>query len=94
MENIGKLEDYLAEGTWVERFEEELRGLGGRLVSKVKELRLDEGSGEICFSADVAGSEVDGAFWEEGGSFGVETTCSCEIGAFCEHGFAVIGKVV
>ena len=93
VEIIAELEEYLAEGTWVERFEEELRGLGGRMVSKVKNLRLDEGAGEICFSAMVAGAEVDGAFWQEGGSFGFETTCPCEIGAFCEHGFAVVGKM-
>lgn len=93
MEIIGSLEEYLAEGAWVERFEEEVRTLGGKIISKVKGLRLDEGAGEICFSADVAGAEVDGAFWEEGGEFGFETTCPCEAGAFCEHGFAVVGKM-
>jgi hypothetical protein len=93
VEIIGALEEYLAEGAWVERFEEEVRGLGGKMIPKVKALRLDEGAGEICFSADVAGAEVDGAFWEEGGSFGFETTCPCEVGAFCEHGFAVVGKM-
>ncbi len=93
MEIIGELEEYLAEGAWIEKFDDEVRGLGARLVSKVKGLRLDEGTGEICFSADVVGAEIDGAFWEEGGSFGFETTCSCEAGALCEHGFAVVGKL-
>ncbi len=93
MENIGEIEEWLAEGAWVDRFDEEVHGLGGRLVSKVKGLRLDEGSGEICFSADVAGAEVHGAFWEEGGSFGFETTCSCEVVAYCEHGLAVLGRL-
>ena len=93
LEIIAELETYLEEGTWVERFEEELRSLGGKMISKVKGLRLDEGAGELCFSATVLGAEVDGAFWQEGGSFGLETTCTCEAGAFCEHGFAVIGKM-
>lgn len=87
------LEEFLAEGTWVERFDEEVRMLGGRMLSKVKSLRLDEGDGEICVSANILGEELEGAFWEEGGSFGFETTCSCETGAFCEHGFAAVGKL-
>ncbi len=90
---LKNLEDWLAEGFWIERFEEEVKGLGGRLVSKVKTLRLDEGDGEICFSAEVSGAGVDGAFWEEGGGFGFETTCSCDVGALCEHGFAVVGRL-
>ncbi len=93
MEIIPELEEWLAEGAWVERFEEDTRVIGGRMVSRVKGLRLDEGAGEICFSADVSGAEVDGAFWEEGGSFGFETTCPCETVSFCEHGFAVMGKL-
>ncbi len=90
---IAALEVFLADGAWVERFEDEVRGLGGRLVPKARDLRLDEGNGEICFSGKVLEEEIDGAFWEEGGGFGFETTCSCEAGAFCEHGFAVIGKL-
>ncbi|MFK7849919.1 MAG: DEAD/DEAH box helicase [Akkermansiaceae bacterium] len=93
MENTEALERYLADSGWVERFDEEVRALGSRLVSKVKNLRLDEGDGETCFSAGVLGEEVEGAFWEEGGSFQFDTTCGCEVGGFCEHGFATIGKL-
>jgi hypothetical protein len=92
-EMISKIEGYLEEGSWVEKFEEELRVLGGRMVSKVKDLRMDEGEGELCFSANVLGEEVEGAFWEEGGGLTFETTCGCEVGAFCEHGFAVMGRL-
>jgi len=93
VENTAALEEYLSEGTWVERFDEEVRGLGARLVPKVKGLRLDEGEGELCFSAEVLDLEVEGAFWEEGGGFHFETTCGCEVGSFCEHGFATVGKL-
>ena len=90
---IAALEEFLADDTWVERFDDGVRSLGGRMVPKARDLRLDEGNGEVCFSGKVLSEEIDGAFWEEGGSFGFETTCSCETGAFCEHGFAVIGKL-
>jgi len=93
VEKTAALEEYLSEGTWVERFDEEVRGLGARLLPKVKGLRLDEGEGEICFSAEVMGEEVEGAFWEEGGGFHFETTCGCEVGTYCEHGFATVGKL-
>ena len=93
VEKTVALEEYLSEGAWVERFDEEVRGLGARLVSKVKGLRLDEGEGEVCFSAEVLGENVEGAFWEEGGGFHFDSTCGCEIGSFCEHGFAVVGKL-
>ena len=93
MELIESLQDFLAEGAWVERFDEEVRVLGGKMVSKVRGLRLDEGDGELCFSATILSEEVEGAFWEEGGGLAVETACSCEVGVFCEHGFAALGKL-
>ena len=86
------LEDFLAEGAWVERFDEELRALGSRLVSKVNGLRLD-GEAEISAKADVLGEGVEAAFWEGGGGIAFETSCTCGAGAFCEHGFAVLGKM-
>ena len=86
------LEDFLAEGAWVERFDEELRALGARLVPKVNGLRLD-GEAEISAKADVLGEEVEAAFWDAGGGIVFETSCTCGAGAFCEHGFAVLGKM-
>jgi len=86
------LEDFLAEGAWVERFDEELRALGARLVPKVKGLRLD-GEAEISAKADVLGEEVEATFWDAGGGIAFETSCTCGAGAFCEHGFAVLGKM-
>ncbi|MBC7980736.1 MAG: DEAD/DEAH box helicase, partial [Armatimonadetes bacterium] len=98
VEMIESLEEFLAEGAWVERFDDEVRGLGGRLVEKVKDLRLDgeveiSASSEISASGKVLAAAVEAVFWEEGGGFGFETSCSCEVGKFCEHGFAVIGRM-
>jgi hypothetical protein len=92
VETIAALEDFLADSSWVERFDEEVRGLGGRLLPKVKALRL-EGDGEISASANVLGAEVGGVFWQESGGIAFETSCSCDVGAFCEHGFAMVGKM-
>ncbi len=93
MRNLQNLRDFLIEGAWVERFEEEVRPLGTRLTPRVKSLDLEDGEGEICFSGVVSGEQVNGAFWPEGATFGFETTCLCQTGAFCEHGFAVVGKL-
>jgi hypothetical protein len=76
----------------VERFDEELRALGARLVPKVNDLRLD-GEAEISAKANVLGEKVEATFWEEAGGIAFETSCSCGAGAFCEHGFAVLGKM-
>lgn len=89
---VAALEEFLDEGAWVERFDEELRALGGRLVSKVKDLRM-EGEVEISVAGNVMGVEVEAFFWEEGGGIGFETSCHCGAGSFCEHGFAVLGKM-
>ncbi|MFN4872318.1 MAG: DEAD/DEAH box helicase [Akkermansiaceae bacterium] len=86
------LEKFLAEAGWVERFEDEARLIGGRLVSKVQELKL-EGEDEITAQASVLGEKVEATFWPQGGQMLFETSCSCEAGAFCEHGFALIGKM-
>jgi len=89
---IAVLEKFLAEGGWVERFDDEVKGLGGRLVPRVKGLML-EGEDEVLAKAGVLGEEVEATFWEEGGGVAFETNCSCEVAAFCEHGFAVLGKM-
>ncbi|MFD2255827.1 DEAD/DEAH box helicase [Luteolibacter algae] len=92
MEIVAALEEFLAEGAWVERFDDEVRGLGTRLVSKVKNLRLD-GDEEIEASARVLEAETEAFFWPEGGGFGLESSCTCDAGAFCEHGFALVGRM-
>ena len=63
VETLAALENFLAEAAWAERFDDEVRGLGAKLIPKVRGLRLDEGDGETCFSADVLGHSVEGAFW-------------------------------
>ena len=89
---IKALEHFLAEAGWVERFGDEARMLGGRLVSKVQALKLD-GDEEIQAQARVLGEKTEAAFWQQGGQVSFETDCSCEAGAFCEHGFALLGKM-
>jgi hypothetical protein len=89
---IEVLEKFLAEAGWVDRFGDEARMIGGRLVSKVQDLRLD-GDEEIQAGARVLGEKVEASFWEQGGQVLFESDCSCEAGAFCEHGFALLGKM-
>ena len=89
---IAALEKFLAEAGWLDRFGDEARMIGGRLVSKVQELQL-QGDDEIQARARVLGEKVEAAFWQQGGQVLFETDCSCEAGAFCEHGFALLGKM-
>ena len=92
METLAALEDFLTESAWVERFDEEVRALGARLISKVKNLRL-EGEGEITARAEVHSENVEVVFWQEGVSVVFETSCTCPVGSFCEHGCALLGKM-
>lgn len=89
---IQALENFLAEVGWVERFGDEARFIGGRLVAKVQELQL-EGEEETRARGRVMGEKVEASFWEQGGQMLFETDCSCGIGTFCEHGFALLGKM-
>lgn len=89
---IAALEKFLAEAGWVDRFGDEARMIGGRLVSKVQELQL-EGDDEIQARGRVMGEKAEAAFWQQGGQVLFETNCSCEAGSFCEHGFALLGKM-
>jgi SNF2-related domain/Helicase conserved C-terminal domain len=90
---MAALEEFLEESAWVERFDEELRPLGARLVSKLKDLRLEGEEEELIATADVLGSEVVATFWGQGTRLMFETSCNCGAGAFCEHGFALLGKM-
>lgn len=89
---IEEIEKFLAEGGWVERFDDEVRPMGAKFVSKVKGLRL-EGDDEVNAMAVVADHETSCFFWQQGGGISFETECSCEVGNFCEHGFALLGKM-
>ncbi len=89
---IEELETFLAESGWVERFEDEVRMLGGKLVPKLKGLRL-EGEAEIRASAKILHHDVSANFWQQGNSVVFDTECDCDVGPFCEHGFALLGKM-
>ena len=89
---IAALEKFLAEAGWVDRFEEEARMIAGRLVTKVQEMQL-QGEDEIQAQARVMGEKVEAVFWQQGEQVLFETNCSCEAGTYCEHGFALLGKM-
>jgi hypothetical protein len=89
---IEEIEKFLAEGGWVERFDDEVRPMGANFVSKVKGLRLED-EDEVSAMAVVADHETSCFFWQQGRGISFETECSCEVGNFCEHGFALLGKM-
>jgi superfamily II DNA or RNA helicase len=89
---IEEIEKFLAEGGWAEWFDDQVRTMGVKLVSKVRGVRL-WGEIEVSGIADVQGNEVSCEFWRQEDRVSFETGCGCGYGAFCEHGFALLGKM-
>jgi hypothetical protein len=80
---------------WQNRFDDELLAAARPLVSKVRDLRLEEPvAGSYGLSGTVAGEETEAGFWRSpDGIWEFETFCSCEVGGFCHHAAALLARV-
>ncbi|MEI6178563.1 MAG: SNF2-related protein, partial [Verrucomicrobiota bacterium] len=78
---------------WKNRFDNEILAAAPSLVSKVKDLRLDEPSpGSFSLLGNTGKEESEVGFWKSGDDWEFETFCSCEVGGFCHHAAALILK--
>jgi superfamily II DNA or RNA helicase len=84
---------FLHDPRWKARFDEEILAAAKSLVSKVRDMRLEETAPEShILSANVADASTEVSFWKSGDDWPFETSCSCEIGSFCHHAAALIMK--
>jgi superfamily II DNA or RNA helicase len=82
---------FFRDSAWRRRFDDEVLAVAGSFVSKAKNLRLEEAaSGSFALEGTVAGEEARVEFWRDGDAWDFESSCSCEVGAFCHHAAALI----
>lgn len=95
MELTEVIEQFLTEESWIERFCEEERELGFRFISKVKKLSSlqNEFAQELCVQAEIGDFSTEIIFWIEGKNVHLESSCNCPAGPFCEHAFALLGRL-
>ena len=88
------LAEFLAAGHWRARFDDEIATASRPLVPKARKLLLEEDPPDgFTLSAEVAGETCRISLWPDGGgAWDFETTCTCEIGAFCHHAAALLEK--
>ncbi|MCF7730709.1 MAG: DEAD/DEAH box helicase [Akkermansiaceae bacterium] len=78
---------------WRDRFDDELLAAAGSLVSKVRDLRLEvAGVDSVTLAATVGGEETEVNAWGGGSTWDLESSCSCEVGAYCHHAAAILLK--
>lgn len=91
MPDSPSIQTFLASEQWKDRFDEEILSAARSFVSKVRELKVENGAhGTISISGRIAGEETQIELWQNHDEWDLETTCGCEIGSFCHHAAALI----
>ncbi len=91
MPHLPDISSFLGDYGWKDRFEDELLAAAHPLVSKVRDLRMDETAPRaISLIGTVGKDETEVNLWHAGNTWDFETFCSCEIGSFCHHAAALI----
>ena len=85
------IQSFLASGRWKDRFDDEILAAATPFVGKTRNLKIAEpNQGSIAVSGTVAGEETEVDLWQADGSWELETSCGCEVGAFCHHAAALL----
>jgi superfamily II DNA or RNA helicase len=85
--------EFFRDSRWKARFDEEILAAARTLVSKVRDMRLEEpAAGSFSLCGNVAKEETETGFWPVAGGWEFETFCSCDIGSFCHHAAALMLK--
>ncbi len=84
---------FLGGSRWKDRFDDEILAAANPLVSKVRDLKMEETApGSISLFAAVSQAETEVNLWQAGSGWDFETFCSCELGGFCHHAAALLTK--
>jgi hypothetical protein len=87
------ISSFLGDSRWRDRFDDEILAAAASLVSKVRDLRMEETApGSVSLLGMVAKDEAEVNLWQSGSGWEFETFCSCEIGNFCHHAAALLTK--
>lgn len=84
---------FFHDSRWKNRFDEEILNAARPLVSKTRDLRLDEpAAASFALAGNVANEQTEVAFWHTEGGWDFETSCSCGLGNFCHHAAALMQR--
>ncbi len=84
---------FLGDTRWKDRFDDDIFSAANPLVSKVRELRIEETAPDsVSLLADVGKESVEVNLWQSGQAWDFETFCSCDVGNFCHHAAALLLK--
>ncbi len=82
---------FFRDSRWQNRFEDGILAAAQSLVSKARDLRLDETApGSFTLLGNVASEETEAGFWKSDSGWDFETYCSCDLGGFCHHAAALM----
>jgi superfamily II DNA or RNA helicase len=82
---------FFRESRWKNRFEDEILAAAPPLVSKVRDLKLEEPAADsFALLGNVGKEDAEVGFWKSNAGWEFETFCSCELGAFCHHAAALL----
>ena len=88
------LQPFLAEQSWLHRFDEHVLVMGKKLAKKplLPDLALDETEdGSVQLTATCEGHQVEVNLWPEGESqWDLDSLCDCDHGHSCPHAAAVL----
>ena len=96
MENFTSLQEYLMLEDWLDRFDEDLLGIGKKLSrdKKIHDLAAEQSDAQSvtvtasCLAKPEVRLEIN--FWMFAGEWDMDTSCSCHVAHFCEHAAAVL----
>jgi hypothetical protein len=87
------ISSFLGDSRWRDRFDDEILAAANSLVSKIKDLRIEETTpGSVSLLGTVGKEDTEVNLWHAGTTWEFETFCSCEIGSFCHHAAAMLAK--
>lgn len=85
------ISSFLGDFRWKDRFDDEILTAANSLVSKVRDLKMEETApGSVSLIGNIAKDETEVNLWTSGNFWDFETFCSCDISSFCHHAAAII----
>ncbi len=85
--------DFLRSESWRHRFEDEILAAAKPMVSKCRQVRIEElGGDSYILRGEVKGETVEVNFWKTASGWEMETQCTCELGQDCHHAAGLLAK--
>jgi superfamily II DNA or RNA helicase len=78
---------------WQGRFDDDILGAARAQVSKVRDLSIEQADAStLVLVGTVANEAAEVNAWQAGDAWDFETSCSCDVGRFCQHAAALLMK--